>query len=144
MSEVENSIDAPAPHVAAAMLVAALKKARWITFWERLWPPLAAVATAIGLFLAVSWAGAWLWLPPIGRAIALFVFLVLTAAATVPLIFVRPPSPMSWRPRRTIRGRWRCGAPMWSARCWRPGPSRRDGRRRASTSAIPWPCEPWC
>jgi hypothetical protein len=40
-------------------------------------------------FLAVSWAGAWLWLPPIARAIALFIFLVLTAAATVPLIFVR-------------------------------------------------------
>jgi hypothetical protein len=91
VSEVDNSIDAPAPHVAAAMLVRALKQARWITFWERLWPPLAAVATAVGLFLAVSWAGAWLWLPPIGRAVALFVFLVLTAAATVPLIFVRFP-----------------------------------------------------
>ena len=74
------------------MLVRALKQARWISFWERLWPPLAAIATAVGLFLAVSWAGAWLWLPPIARAVALFVFLVLTAAATVPLIFVRFPS----------------------------------------------------
>jgi uncharacterized protein (TIGR02302 family) len=74
------------------MLVRALKKARWFTFWERLWPPLAAIATAVGLFLAVSWAGAWLWLPPIARAIALFIFLVLTAAATVPLIFVRFPT----------------------------------------------------
>jgi uncharacterized protein (TIGR02302 family) len=74
------------------MLANALKKARWIAFWERLWPPLAAIATAIGLFLAVSWAGVWLWLPPMARAIALFIFLVLTAAATVPLIFVRFPS----------------------------------------------------
>ena len=74
------------------MLENALKKARWITFWERLWPPLAAIATAIGLFLAVSWLGVWLWLPPMARAIALFIFLVLTAAATVPLIFVRFPS----------------------------------------------------
>ena len=92
MSDASHTPDVPAPHVAAAMLVSALKKARWITFWERLWPPLAAVATAIGLFLAVSWAGVWLWLPPIGRAVALFAFLVLTAAATVPLIFVRFPS----------------------------------------------------
>jgi hypothetical protein len=53
VSEVDNSIDAPSPEVAGAMLVRALKKARWITFWERLWPPLAAVATAVGLFLAV-------------------------------------------------------------------------------------------
>jgi uncharacterized protein (TIGR02302 family) len=74
------------------MLENALKKARWITFWERLWPPLAAIATAIGLFLAVSWLGVWLWLPPMARAVALFIFLVLTAAATVPLIFVRFPS----------------------------------------------------
>ena len=81
-----------APDVAGEMLSARSQEARWITFWERLWPPLAAIATAIGLFLAVSWAGAWLWLPPIARAVALFVFLVLTAAATVPLIFVRFPS----------------------------------------------------
>jgi hypothetical protein len=67
VSEVDNSTDVSSPDVAGAMLVRALKKARWITFWERLWPPLAAVATAIGLFLAVSWAGAWLWLPPIAK-----------------------------------------------------------------------------
>ena len=92
MTDSSHSPDAPQPDAAGAMLVRALKKARWITFWERLWPPLAAIATALGLFLAVSWAGAWLWLPPIARAVALFVFLVLTAAATVPLIFVRFPS----------------------------------------------------
>src|SRR5579863_2265887 len=74
------------------MLDRALSRARWITFWERLWPPLATIATAIGLFLAVSWLGIWLWLPPIARAVALFGFLVLTAAATVPLVLVRFPS----------------------------------------------------
>src|SRR5262249_33285742 len=66
--------------------------ARWSAFWERLWPPLATIATAVGIFLAVSWLGIWLWLPPIGRAIALCSFLVLTAAAIVPLIQVRFPS----------------------------------------------------
>src|ERR1700760_104903 len=74
------------------MLENALKKARWIPCGGRLGPPLAAIAAEIGLFLAVSWLGVWLWLPPMARAGALFIFLVLTAAATVPLIFVRFPS----------------------------------------------------
>src|SRR5216683_6558079 len=77
---------------AGEMLERALRRARWTTFWERLWPPLATLATAIGLFLAVSWLGVWLWVPPIIRAIALFGFLVLTAAATAPLVWVRFPS----------------------------------------------------
>jgi uncharacterized protein (TIGR02302 family) len=92
LTEESHSPDAPPRDAAGVMLENALTKARWITFWERLWPPLAAIATAIGLFLAVSWLGVWLWLPPMARAIALFIFLVLTAAATVPLIFVRFPS----------------------------------------------------
>ena len=74
------------------MLARALGRARWSIFWERLWPALAAMATAAGLFLAISWLGLWLWLPPIGRAIGLFVFFVLAVAATVPLFFVRMPS----------------------------------------------------
>ena len=51
-----------------AVLSRALSRARWSIFWERLWPALAGIATVIGLFLAVSWLGLWLWLPPIGRA----------------------------------------------------------------------------
>ena len=51
-------------------LEAALRRARWTIFWERLWPALATFATAIGLFLALSWLGLWLWLPPLGRAAA--------------------------------------------------------------------------
>ena len=32
----------------------------WSIFWERLWPALATIATAVGLFLALSWLGLWL------------------------------------------------------------------------------------
>ena len=52
--------------------------------WLRLRPP-------VGLFLALSWLGLWVSLPPLGRAIGLFVFFVLAVAATVPLFQVRWP-----------------------------------------------------
>src|SRR5687768_2749204 len=74
------------------LLGRALRRARWAGFWERLWPALATLATAVGLLLAVSWLGLWLALPPLGRAIGLFAFALLTAAATGPLLFVRFPS----------------------------------------------------
>ncbi len=76
------------------VLAGALRRARWTIFWERLWPGLASLATVAGLFLAVSWLGLWLVLPPYGRAIGLGVFFLLTAAAFAPLLWVRVPSRM--------------------------------------------------
>jgi hypothetical protein len=102
----DRSPDAPTPHTASArpaptreqvgdaVLTRALGRARWTIFWERLWPGLASIATVIGLFLAVSWFGLWLWLPPIGRAIGLGFFFLLTAAAFAPLLMLRIPSRM--------------------------------------------------
>ncbi len=78
--------------VADTLLARALRRAWWSILWERLWPALASLAVAIGIFLIVSWAGLWLWLPPLGRAVALFVLVVLMAVATVPLFRFRPPS----------------------------------------------------
>jgi len=80
------------PQAATASLERALTRAKWVILWERLWPALASIATAVGLFLAVSWLGLWLWLPPMGRAVALFCFAVLTAAATLPAFFLRIPT----------------------------------------------------
>jgi uncharacterized protein (TIGR02302 family) len=77
---------------ADSLLARALRRAWWTILWERLWPALASVAVAIGIFLAVSWAGLWLVLPPMGRAIALFVLVVLVAVAAVPLLRFRLPS----------------------------------------------------
>jgi uncharacterized protein (TIGR02302 family) len=78
--------------VGDTLLARALRRAWWTILWERLWPALASLAVAIGIFLAVSWAGLWLWLPPLGRAVALFVLVVLIAVAAVPLFRFRLPS----------------------------------------------------
>jgi uncharacterized protein (TIGR02302 family) len=74
------------------MLAKALQRARGSLLWERFWPALATLATAIGLFLALSWAGLWIVLPPLGRAAALVIFGILTLAAAIPLVMVRVPS----------------------------------------------------
>jgi uncharacterized protein (TIGR02302 family) len=70
----------------------ALLRARGTIFWERLWPALASLATVVGLFLAVSWLGLWLWLPSYGRIIGLGIFFLLTAAAFAPFLALRAPS----------------------------------------------------
>jgi uncharacterized protein (TIGR02302 family) len=72
-------------------LAAASRRARYAILWERLWPPLAAVATALGLFLALSWLGLWLWLPPLGRAAGLVLFAGLALWAAAPFVALRLP-----------------------------------------------------
>jgi len=67
----------PTAEAATRHLEGALGRAKWVLLWERVWPPLAGVLTVTGLFLAVSWLGLWLWLPPMGRAVGIFVFFVL-------------------------------------------------------------------
>jgi uncharacterized protein (TIGR02302 family) len=84
----EQGHDAPAPE---SLLAAALRRARWTIFWERSWPALAAVVTVVGLFLAVSWLGVWLWLPPLGRAAGVLAFLALAIVAGLPFISLRMP-----------------------------------------------------
>ena len=101
-----------------ALLASPLTRARFAIFWERLWPALASLGTAVGLFVAVSWLGVWLWLPPVGRVVGMLVLFVITAAASVPLLRLRIPTPPSltrWRPLPAIPSRWRCGRLISSA-----------------------------
>jgi uncharacterized protein (TIGR02302 family) len=79
----------PVPH---GLLAAVVWRARVTIFWERLWPALATLATAIGLFLSLSWVGLWLWLPSLGRAIGVIAFVIAVAAAIVPFVFLRIPA----------------------------------------------------
>ncbi len=81
-----------ADSAARSLLDAAVRRARFAIFWERLWPALATLSTALGLFLAVSWLGLWLYLPALGRAMVLIAFAVVTIAAALPLTALRLPA----------------------------------------------------
>src|SRR5258708_20299584 len=76
-----------------AVLSGALDRARSAILWEGLWPALAAPATAVGLFLAVSWLGLWLWLPPTGRPVRIFFFFLLALPAPLPFLRLPLPTP---------------------------------------------------
>ncbi|MDE2378072.1 TIGR02302 family protein [Bradyrhizobium sp.] len=73
-------------------LAQALKRATYAIAWERAWPHLARLLTVLGLFLAVSWAGLWLALPFLARAVGLGLFVLAALAALVPLIRDRWPT----------------------------------------------------
>jgi len=73
-------------------LAQALDRAIYAIAWERAWPILARLLTVVGLFLVVSWAGLWLALPFLARAIGLVVFAGVAIAALFPLIRFRWPS----------------------------------------------------
>jgi uncharacterized protein (TIGR02302 family) len=78
--------------VARLKLTQALQRAKYAIAWERAWPNLARLMTVVGLFLVVSWAGLWLVLPSVARAIGLGLFALLLLGALVPLIRFRWPT----------------------------------------------------
>ncbi len=79
-----NDQDRDRPQSPQLLLARAVKRARGSLFWERLWPAVATLAVAIGLFLALSWAGLWIVLPPLARAVVLVILLIFIAVAGNP------------------------------------------------------------
>jgi uncharacterized protein (TIGR02302 family) len=73
-------------------LTQALQRAKYAIAWERFWPVLARLLSVAGLFLVASWAGLWLVLPFVARAIGLGLFALLALGALFPLIRFRWPS----------------------------------------------------
>src|ERR1700737_520741 len=83
----------PDPDTAARLrLTQALQRAKLAIAWERIWPHLARFLSVSGLFLAVSWAGLWLALPFVARAVGLALFALLGLATLFPLLMFRWPS----------------------------------------------------
>ncbi|SDO61584.1 TIGR02302 family protein [Afipia sp. GAS231] len=78
--------------VARLQLTQALQRATYAIAWERAWPGLARLLSAVGLFLVVSWAGLWLALPFMARAIGIALFALLAVGALYPLIRFRWPT----------------------------------------------------
>jgi uncharacterized protein (TIGR02302 family) len=78
--------------VSRLQLTQALQRAKFAIAWERSWPHLARLLTVAGLFLVASWAGLWLALPSMARAIGLLLFAALALAALFPLLKFRWPS----------------------------------------------------
>ncbi len=87
-SEPTRNADA----VSRLQLTQALRRAEFAIAWERSWPHLARLLTVAGLFLVVSWAGLWLALPFVARAIGLGLFVLLALGALFPLLRFRWPS----------------------------------------------------
>jgi hypothetical protein len=156
----------PGAQIADTLLARALRRAWWTILWERLWPALASLGVAVGIFLAASWAGLWLWLPPMGRAVALFGLIGLVAVAAVPLFRFRLPSTFDGL-RRLDRGsgiahrpataladelahgeRDQVSLALWRAhveQALRAANALRPGRRvRACRCSIRSPCARWC
>ena len=78
--------------VARLQLAQALQRAKYAIAWEQTWPHLARLLSVVGLFLVVSWAGLWLTLPFIARAIGVGLFVLAGLAALWPLVKFRWPS----------------------------------------------------
>ena len=156
MTEATLPDPASVPRGSEALLQAALKRARWTIFWERLWPPLAAFVTVIGLFLAVSWLGVWLWLPPLARAIGLAAFAALAVAAAIPFAFLRMPgapdalrrldrqSGLTHRPATTIADALAISAQdPYSLALWNAHVERARQAARAFKAGLPAPRIAW-
>ncbi|MES2750119.1 MAG: TIGR02302 family protein, partial [Pseudomonadota bacterium] len=73
-------------------LAQALQRARLAVAWERGWPHLARLLTVAGLFLAASWAGLWVAFPFLVRIVAFAAFVLLAAAAALPMLKFRWPT----------------------------------------------------
>jgi len=91
------TLDSPEPErssdAASRLRIAqAVRRAEFAIAWERSWPHLARFLTVVGLFLVLSWAGLWLVLPFVARAVGLGLFLAVALAALFPLSRFRWPS----------------------------------------------------
>jgi uncharacterized protein (TIGR02302 family) len=87
-SEPTRNVDA----AARLRLAQAFQRAKYALAWERIWPHLARLLTVVGLFLVVSWAGLWLVLPFVVRAVGLGLFVLAALGALLPLVWFRWPS----------------------------------------------------
>ena len=91
--ESNERTDAPRSAVEEArrQLTRALSWTRHALLWEKLWPRIASAFAVFGVFLAVSWLGVWIALPPLARVAGVLLFALLLIASLSPLAWLRRP-----------------------------------------------------
>ena len=91
--EANERPDAPRGVVEEARqkLARALSWTRHALLWEKIWPRLASTLAVFGVFLAASWLGLWIALPPLGRVAGVILFALLLLASLSPLAWLRWP-----------------------------------------------------
>ena len=92
MSEAERTISASDDRQGSARrrLDRLVAQARAAGLWERAWPVLWRGLGVVLAFLAVSWLGLWLDLPPLWRMVGLGFFALLLVASLLPALRLRP------------------------------------------------------
>ena len=152
MSEApeKTETDRPAGTPAGKRFATLTARSRHALLWEQLWPPIATILVVLGLFLAASWAGLWISIPPLARIFGLVVFGLLLAASLSPFLWLKLPrrtealtrldrdSGIAHRPATAIDDRLANGSsdPVMDAlwRAHRSAAERNEKRIRA-----PWP-----
>ena len=93
-----DSLQKPAPTATtqaeahAGRLAALVDRSKLVLWWERIWPVL-WLPLLVGLvFVAASWLGLWLTLPPSGRLAGVGLFGLAFAASFWPLVRLRSPA----------------------------------------------------
>jgi hypothetical protein len=87
----ENELPSGTLREALAGLSVAVTRARQALLWESIWPIAVSLLSAAGIFLALSWAGLWIALPPYGRIAGVALFALILIAALVPAVRIRVP-----------------------------------------------------
>lgn len=153
MSEApeKTETERPASSAPAGRRFAALIVRSWrALLWEQLWPPVAATLVVLGIFLAVSWAGLWISIPPLARIFGLVIFALLLAASLSPFLWLKLPgrtealsrldreSGIAHRPATAIDDRLANGNedPVMTA-LWRA--HRNAAGQHAERIRAPWP-----
>ncbi len=150
--ENENQLPSGMVREALAALALAVARTRQALLWEKVWPVLAAVLSVLGIFLALSWAGLWISLPPYARIAGVGLFALLIVAVLVPAIRIRIPglgeavsrldrsNPASHRPATALTDRLATKAedPM-AAALWRAHLARTAEAAKKLRAGMPQP-----
>jgi len=156
--EPNDAPETPAGRVKAARLKLsrALAWTRHALLWEKLWPRFASALAVLGVFLAASWLGLWIALPPLGRVIGVCLFALLLSASLAPLVRLRLPgraealarldrdSGIDHRPATALADRLAAAAndPVMEA-LWRAHRTHEAARAKGLHAALPRPRLAW-